>query len=72
MIKQASLHTHGAAGSAVPSGVDAYAWRWMCSSFRDASVGLYGVLASVACRCITTTEVNSMVLLCHEIFYLGA
>ena len=59
MIKRASLHTRGAAG---PSGVDAYAWRRMCTSFGDASVGLCGSLASVA-RCITTTKVNSAVLM---------
>ncbi len=59
MIKWASLHTHEAAG---PSGVDAYAWRQICTSFGDASVTLCGALASVA-RCISTAEVNSTILM---------
>ena len=59
MIKRASLHTHGAAG---PSGVDAYAWRRICTSFGDASVTLCGALASVAC-CIATAEVDSTILM---------
>ena len=33
-IKKAALHTHGAAG---PSGLDANAWRRLCSSFKAAS-----------------------------------
>ena len=33
-IHQAALHTHG---SAVPAGLDAHAWRRMCSSFKGAS-----------------------------------
>ena len=45
VIKWASLHTHGAAG---PSGVDAYCWRCMCTSFKEASTGLCKALASVA------------------------
>ena len=47
VIKKASLNTHGAAG---PSGVDADAWRRMCTSFGEASVGLCEALASVARR----------------------
>ena len=34
LIRWAALCTHGAAG---PSGVDAYAWRRLCSSFGSAS-----------------------------------
>ena len=47
LIKWAALHTHGAAG---PSGVDAYAWRRLCSSFGSASVTLCNSLAAVARR----------------------
>ena len=36
------MHTQGAAG---PSGVDAYAWRRLCSSFQGASTDLCNVLA---------------------------
>ena len=49
-IKQAALHTHGAAG---PSGVDAYAWRRFCSSFQGASTDLCNALAAVAKRLCT-------------------
>ena len=47
LIRWAALHTHGAAG---PSGVDAYAWRRLCSSFGSASVTLCNSLAAVARR----------------------
>ena len=53
-IRQASLHTQGAAG---PSGVDAHAWRRLCSSFKSASHSLCSSLASVTKR-IATTLVN--------------
>ena len=53
-IHQAALHTNGAAG---PSGLDAHAWRRLCSSFKSASHNLCSALASVARR-ITTTYVN--------------
>ena len=36
-ILQATMHTQGAAG---PSGLDAQAWRRMCSSFKSASTSL--------------------------------
>ena len=49
-IRQAALHTHGAAG---PSGVDAYAWRRFCSSFQGASIDLCNALATVAKRLCT-------------------
>ena len=45
-----------------PSGVNAYAWQRMCTSFGDASVSLCGALASTAC-CLATTEVDSAVLM---------
>ena len=40
-IRQAALHTYGAAG---PSGVDAYAWHCFCSSFQGASTDLCNAL----------------------------
>ena len=59
LIKKASLNTHGAAG---PSGVDAYAWRRMCTSFGEASVGLCEALASVARRLCTAHLVPSVLM----------
>lgn len=59
VIKLATIHTHGAAE---PSGVDAYAWQQMCTSFGDASASLCDILASVTCY-LTTTTVNSAVLI---------
>ena len=53
-IRQAALHTHGTAGT---SGLDAYAWRRLCSSFKSASNNLCTALASVDRR-IATTGVN--------------
>ena len=53
-IRQAALHTIRAAG---PSGLDAYAWRRLCSSFESASNSLCVALAGVGRR-ITTTNVN--------------
>lgn len=53
-IRNAALHTHGATG---PSGLDAYAWRRMCSCFKSASNNLCAALASVGRR-ISTTSVN--------------
>ena len=54
LIKWAALRTHGAAG---PSGVDAYAWRRLCSSFGSASVTLCNSLAAVARRlCIQDVD----------------
>ena len=47
LIKWAAFHTHGAAG---PSGVDAYAWHRLCSSFGSASVTLCDSLAAAARR----------------------
>ena len=53
-IRQAAIHTQGAAG---PSGVDAYAWRRLCSSFKNASSDLCNALAAVARR-LCTSDVN--------------
>jgi len=54
------MHTHGAAG---PSGVDAYCWRRMCTSFKEASAGLCKTLASVARHLCTTRLVDPTVLM---------
>ena len=59
MIKWAALHTHGAAG---PSGVDAYAWRRLCSFFGSASVALCNSLAAVA-RHLCIQDVDSAKLM---------
>ena len=53
-IRSAALRTRGAAG---PSGVDAYGWRRLCTSFQRASDDLCNGLASVA-RCLCTTYVD--------------
>ena len=45
LIRWATLPTHGAAD---PSGVDAYVWRRLCSSFASAFVTLCNGLAAVA------------------------
>ena len=50
-IHQAALHTNGAAGL---SGLDAYAWRRLCSSFGSASHNLCSALAAVGRRICTT------------------
>ena len=47
LIRSTSLHTHGAAG---PSGLDAYAWRRLCTSFKSASHSLCESLALSARR----------------------
>ena len=41
-IRSAALHTSGAAG---PSGIDAWGWRRLCSSFKSASAALCQSLA---------------------------
>ena len=50
-VRRATLHTHGAAG---PSGMDADAWRHMCTSFGDASDTLCDAIAKCAQRLATT------------------
>ena len=59
LIKRAALHTHGAAG---PSGVDAYAWRRLCSSFGSASMALCNSLAAIVRR-LCTQDVDSAELM---------
>ena len=59
LTKLAAFHTQGAAG---PSGVDAYSWRRLCSSFGRASVNLCNSLAAVARR-LCTQEVDSKELM---------
>ena len=43
MIKDIALHSAGSAG---PSGIDALAWRRMCSSFKEASSNLCDAIAA--------------------------
>ena len=50
MIKSTALHCKGSAG---PSGVDARAWRRMCSSFKETSTSLCEAIAGVAKRIYT-------------------
>ena len=59
LIKRASLNSHGAAGL---SGVDAYAWRRMCTSFGEASVELCDALASVG-RYLSASVVEPAILM---------
>ena len=54
VIIKATLHTQGAAG---PSGLDAYAWRRLSTSFKGASSDLCDSLAAVTRR-ICSTNVN--------------
>ena len=49
-IRSATLHTDGAAG---PSGLDAHAWRRLCTSFHSASNDLCHSLAKLAKRLCT-------------------
>ena len=49
---QSAVHTQGSAG---PSGLDAQAWRRMCTSFKSASTNLCAALANVGKRIATTT-----------------
>ena len=58
MIKQAAFHTHGAADV---SGVDAFGWQHLYSSFGDASVSLCNALASVD-HYLSTFEVHPAIL----------
>ena len=53
-IRQAALHTVGSAG---PSGLDAMAWRCLCTSFGDSSNGSCEALAAFAKR-ISTSYVD--------------
>ena len=49
-ILNAALHTHGASGL---SGLDAFAWRRLCSSFKSASEDLCSALAATGRRICT-------------------
>ena len=51
LVRSAALKTSGAAG---PSGLDAYCWRRLCTSFGRASSDLCQALANVAKRLCTT------------------
>eukprot|EP00731_Ephydatia_muelleri_P019440 Em0012g265a len=57
-IYQAALHTKGSAGL---SGLDAYAWRRLCSSYTSASQDLCSALASVGKR-LCTADIPSAFL----------
>ncbi len=67
LIRSTTLHVCGAAG---PSGLDAYDWRRLCTSFQSASTTLYQALALSAKR-LCTTNINSTalypLLACHLI-----
>ena len=51
MIKDIALHSAGSSG---PSGINALAWRRMCSSFKEASSNLCDAIAAVARRLCTS------------------
>ena len=51
LIRSAAKNTDGAAG---PSGINAYGWRRLCPSFKNASVELCHSLALVARRLFTS------------------
>ena len=57
-IRSAALRVNGAAG---PSGLDAHAWRRLCTSFKGASSDLCASLASVARR-ICSSYVNPSII----------
>ena len=50
LIRSTSLNTYGTAG---PSGLDAYAWRRLCTSFKYASNSLCESLAHTTLRLCT-------------------
>ena len=65
MIKNVALHFTGSAGS---SGIDANAWRRMCSSFKEASSNLCEAIVGVARRLCTSQiapQALSAFLACH-------
>ena len=66
-IRRAALQTKGAAG---PSGIDAYRWRRLCTSFKYASHDLCNAIDAIAWRLCTTfvdPEGISPLLSCHLI-----
>ena len=65
LIRWAALCTHGAGGPSgvdALSGVDAHAWRRLCSSFGSASVTLCNSWAAMACR-LCVDDVGSTILM---------
>ena len=61
LTRTAALHTRGAAG---PSGLDAFGWRRLCTSFQGASDDLCCSLALVARRlCTSYVDPNGLVAL---------
>ena len=47
VIRNSALHTEGSAG---PSGVDAFSWRWICTAFGQKSNDICSAMAAVAKR----------------------
>ncbi len=67
VIRSAVLRTRGACG---PSGLDAYEWRRLCTSFKRASDSLCEALSQVAkrlCSDITNPDTISPLLACRLI-----
>ena len=67
LIRNAALRTRGAAG---PSGLDAFGWRRLCTSFQQASDDLCCSLALVACKlCTSCVDLDGIIALvaCHLI-----
>ena len=63
-----ALCTHGTAG---PSGVDAYAWRRLCSSFSSASVSLCSSLTAVAHHlCVDDVDSAELMVLLYVNLFL--
>ena len=66
-ILDAALHTQGAAGL---SGLDAYPWKRLCSSFKSASHDLCHAFAAMSQRIFTSTihpDNLSALVACHLI-----
>ena len=67
MIRSIALSTRGAAG---PSGLDGYAWRRLCTSFKTASVAICHSLALTArrlCSALVDSSSLSLLLACRLI-----
>ena len=64
MIRVAALHTSGSAG---PSGVDAYGWRRLCTSFKSASNELCRFIAILAHRLCVEPEIVLPLMCCKLI-----
>ena len=66
-IHHAAMHTHCSAG---PSGLDSFAWRRLCSSFRSVSHDLCSAVAAVGrrlCSSLVNPESISTFVACHLI-----